>query len=274
MKTSLPLRSWRCARLILHFLLGLFEVGLLFPLRSSKVREAAIQRWSRRLCTILAIHIQTHGAAPTHRPHNTLLVANHVSWLDIFVLNSVFPARFVAKAEVRHWPLIGWLCAQTGTLFITRERRHDTRRVNKQIAHALQDGDCIAVFPEGGTSDGMSTRAFNASLLQPAVESHAHIQAVAINYYDQHGARSLAAAYIDDMSLWTSLTRLMAEPSLQVRLDYFPRLAAATSSRRELAMQAEQWIAARVALDAPSTALEDAVKPESETTAHHPDAAH
>ncbi|MGQ5522429.1 lysophospholipid acyltransferase family protein [Chitinimonas sp. PSY-7] len=239
MKIPFLIPYWRLTRLTIHFMRGLLEVGLIFPIHTSKVKEEVIIRWSRQLCQILNIRTINNLIC---RPHNTMLVANHVSWLDIFVLNSVFASRFVAKAEVRHWPFIGWLCHQTGTLFIVRERRHDTRRVNKEIADALANGDCVAVFPEGITSSGLSTSTFNASLLQPAVDANAQVLAVALSYYDQHGNRTDAAAYIGEMTLFDSVWRLIHQPVIEVELQYFPTISAGQLSRKEIAHQVQQLI--------------------------------
>ncbi|PHV10350.1 lysophospholipid acyltransferase family protein [Chitinimonas sp. BJB300] len=235
-------------RLILHLLFGLLEVALIFPmLRENQTREARISRWARKLCHIL--NIQVINNAPSHRPSNAMLVANHISWLDIFVLDTVFVSRFVAKAEVRNWPFIGWLCQQTGTLFIKRERRHDTHKVNKQIAKILAAGNCVAIFPEGGTTCGMTTMAFNASLLQPAVDAHAYILPVALSYYDQYGQRSTAAAYIGEMSLLASIMQLVNQPLLEVRLHYFPLIASNQSSRKDIANQARLLITNHLSLN-------------------------
>ncbi|WP_374347561.1 lysophospholipid acyltransferase family protein [Chitinimonas sp.] len=244
MKTHILTRIWRCCRLLIHIMVGLFEATFLFPFRSSSGRVAAIYRWSHTMCRIFAMDISVAGPVPeAGQRGNTLVVANHVSWLDIFAINAVATSRFVAKSEVRGWPVLGWLCARTGTLFVTRERRHDTKRINKQIAHALHAGDCIAVFPEGSTSDGSDVLVFKASLLQPAIDAEAEVLPIAIRYLDQHGQASDAAAYIGEMSLLDSIRRLIAEPRLTVSLTFLPAIHAAHRHRRELAQQAQQQIA-------------------------------
>ncbi|HEY9100770.1 lysophospholipid acyltransferase family protein [Chitinimonas sp.] len=242
MKTSHFRQAWRFVRLLNHLLLGLIEAGFYFQRRTPADRVRAVARWSRRLCLILGVKVRVRGVVPAPMPANTMLVANHVSWLDIFVMNAGTVARFVAKAEVRHWPLLGWLCQRTGTLFVTRERRHDTRRVNTEIADALSQGDCIAVFPEGSTTDGTDVATFNASLLQPAIEAGAQIIPVALCYYDRRGQRTTVAAYVGEMSLLDSLRALLAEPSLVAELTYLPALPAAQAQRRELARLAQQQI--------------------------------
>ena len=118
-----------------------------------------------------------------------LVVANHVSWLDIFALHAVGPVRFIAKAEIERWPVLGGLVRGVGTLFIERARRHDTHRVNQEIARALAAGDIVAVFPEGTTTDGTALLPFKGSLLQPIIDAQGHVQPVAIRYRDADGIR-------------------------------------------------------------------------------------
>jgi len=259
MKTSRIARAWRLSRLVLHLCLGILEVALFFPRRDTAARTYAIQRWAIKLCRILAIRVNASGdhLGPIPPP-NTVLVANHVSWLDIFVMNAVTVSRFVAKAEVRSWPVIGWLCVQTGTLFVTREKRHDTKRINQQISGALSEGDCIAVFPEGSTTAGFDVIAFNASLLQPAIDAGATLQPVALRYFDRRGERTDAAAYIGEMSLADSMRRLLAEPAITVQLDFLDPIPCTGMHRRDLAQAAHRSIAAIVRIGMPTAHIEPA----------------
>ncbi|GAB3268967.1 lysophospholipid acyltransferase family protein [Chitinimonas naiadis] len=255
MKTSRLSQAWRFARLFNHLLLGLLEAACFYTRRSPAERAHTIERWSRQLCVILGVEVSLQGQPPGFLPTNTMLVANHTSWLDIFVMNAGTVSRFVAKAEVRSWPLLGWLCQRTGTLFVTRERRHDTRRVNNEITSALAQGDCIAVFPEGGTTDGFDVATFNASLLQPAIDAGAQIIPVALCYYNRHGERSKAACYVGEMSLLESMLTLLAEPGLRAELTYFPPIATSGGNRRDLARQAQTLIRATVHHEAPAPTL-------------------
>ena len=117
------------------------------------------------------------------RSRATLVTANHVSWLDIAAVHAVCPqARFVSKADVRHWPLLGWLIGAVGTLFIERERKRDAMRVVHQMAESLIAGDVVAVFPEGTTGDGRALLPFHANLLQAAIAAEAPVQPVALRY--------------------------------------------------------------------------------------------
>src|SRR5688572_9329197 len=118
-------RRWtRLVRFGLHLARGLAITTFLFPLQSRERRKREIEHWSMQLLTLLGIRLFLHGIPPPYGVCPLMLVSNHVSWLDIFAISSIVPARFVAKSEVRGWPFIGWLCARGGTLFIHRGRRH------------------------------------------------------------------------------------------------------------------------------------------------------
>ena len=163
------------------------------------------------------VDARVHGAIGAPRG-NVLIVANHVSWLDIFVLQAEQPARFVAKSELARWPVIGRLIRGSGTLFIERTRRRDTERVNRRAADALRSGDAIVVFPEGTTTDGTTVLKFHGSLLQPVVDAEGHLLPVAIRYHDGAGTLSLAAEYAGDTSFATSFWRVCGERRLAVDL--------------------------------------------------------
>lgn len=241
-KTTRLKRTLRVARLVVHLSAGVTEVALTFRFRSETSRSRAIGNWSRRLLKVLGIEVAGLGSIPPHALENTVLVANHISWVDIFALNAVTVSRFVAKSEVRSWPVIGWLSHNTGTLFIARDKRHDTIKVNRAISQALSAGNCIAVFPEGSTTDGRSVKTFNASLLQPAVDAASSVIPVAIRYLDQHGKETDAAAYIGDMSLVESIMKLISEPGIVAQLQFFDPLASRHQHRRDLAKAAEKLI--------------------------------
>ncbi len=182
-----------------------------------------------------------------------MLAANHVSWLDVYSLISVCPARFVAKSEIRNWPLLGWLSQNAGTLFIERTKRSDTARINQDISNALTIGDRVAVFPEGTTSDGTALRHFHASLLQPAVAAETLLYPVAIRYHDMAGHISNAAAYVN-VSLLESLQQILRQSWIEVELIFADPVNSNGKNRRELARFAEQAIASALSLPVPHKA--------------------
>lgn len=240
MTQRLVARTWRATRVTLHFASGLAITLGVFPFVDVARKRTLIRRWSARLLTLLDIETRLHGAIEVNGG-NVLIVSNHVSWLDIFVLNAQHPARFVAKAELARWPLVGRLISGAGTIFIERERRHDTRRVNHRAAEALSRGDVIAVFPEGTTTDGTSLLRFHASLLQPIVESSGHVQPVALRYRDARGTPSTAPAYGDE-TFASSFWRVCGERGLVVDVIAPSPIAAREKHRRDLSREAEAAI--------------------------------
>jgi len=175
---------------------------------------------------------------------NVIVVANHVSWLDIFALHAAGPVRFIAKAEIERWPVLGRLVGGVGTLFIERARRHDTHRVNQEVAKALDAGDIVAVFPEATTSDGTSVLPFKGSLLQPIVDAAGAVQPVAIRYRTLTGLRSTVPAYVDDVTFVGSFWRVSGAAELVVDIVAAKPLPAQGKHRRELAQQARvEWFA-------------------------------
>jgi 1-acyl-sn-glycerol-3-phosphate acyltransferase len=139
-----------------------------FPLCSDRKRLALKASWAAALLDALGVEVE---ADLTHAVPGALLVANHISWIDIYVINSALPAAFVSKEEVRHWPLIGWLAAKNDTIFLRRGSRGHAKVINEQVAEFLDKGRHVAVFPEGTTTDGRSLLHFHAALIQPALSA-------------------------------------------------------------------------------------------------------
>lgn len=229
----------RAARMALHLMQGLM-LALCYPWFNRQVQRHIVQRWSAGMLNILGIRI--HSERGLHHLPPGIIVSNHISWLDIFVLNAVMPMRFVAKSEVRRWPLIGWMCSRAKTLFIDRTRARDTLRINQQLVNLLKEGERLTVFPEGTTTDGREVGAFHASLLQPAIDAGVKIHPVAILYQDAQGAHCKKAAYIDDDTLIASLWRIFNCSGLHVSLTTTAELDTAQGDRRALSLQARAQI--------------------------------
>ena len=224
---------WRVTRLIGHGLWGLWQVSLIFPWASPAHRHRRIQAWSQGVFRCLGMGWSLEGG---FRSGAKLLVANHVSWLDIMAVHAACPeARFVSKAEVRHWPLVGRLVRSAGTLFIERERRRDALRVAHDMASALAQGDTVAVFPEGTTGPGWPLLPFHANLLQAAIAQGSVVQAVALVYADTQHAPSPHAEFVGDTTLAQSLWRLACAQGLRVQVRVLNALDSHHADRRALA---------------------------------------
>jgi 1-acyl-sn-glycerol-3-phosphate acyltransferase len=195
--------AWRLVRVLGHLLAGLATLFFRFPRLSREQKEMQVQIWADRMLACLGITLQVRGAPPAPGP--LLLVANHISWLDITALHAARYCRFVSKADVRRWPLIGTLAAGAGTLFIERASRRDASRMVQHMAQSLRDGDVLAVFPEGTTSDGLQLLPFHANLLQAAITAGT-------------GQRSLAPCYIGDDTLVGSVWRTLCAPGIVVQV--------------------------------------------------------
>lgn len=233
-------RAVRLTRLLVHMARGATTMALVFPLVDRPRQQRLISRWSRRLLEILGIRVRAHGVerfAP-----RTLVVANHVSWLDIWLLHSVTAVCFVAKSEIRRWPVIGWMAARARTLFIERERKRDTHRISGTIQAALHADEAVAVFPEGTTSDGSEVRRFHASLLQPAVDLQVRVVAVAIRYRNPDGSLNTDVAYADETTLWQSVRRVLSHPEVHAEIIESGEIDVAGKSRRDIALEAERRV--------------------------------
>jgi len=226
-----------------HLARGLATAALVFPFAPSSVRLALAQRWARQMIRALGARLCVEGAAPAA---GALLVANHVSWLDILAIASHTPAIFVAKSEVRDWPAIGWLAARAQALFLKRSSGRSLLRVKNRIAALLLEGRSVAIFPEGTTSDGSGVLAFRSGLLQAAVDGARPVQPVAIAYYRDDGNPSGDAAFIDGMTLWQSIGAICRSGRITVRLALAAPLAPARRTRKELAREARATITASI----------------------------
>lgn len=232
---------WRLARVVAHGLHGLALVLVRFPGLDAPARHARIQWWSRGVfaCLGMALHVQ--GA---WRAGAKLVVANHISWLDIMAIHATCPqARFVSKADVQRWPLVGRLVDSAGTLYIQREHKRDALRVVHQAAEALRGGDTVAVFPEGTTSDGERLLPFHANLLQAAVATATPVQPVALRYADAVHAASPAARFVGETTLAQSLWALACADRLAVHVSILSAQATAHADRRALAAHLREGIA-------------------------------
>lgn len=226
---------------------------LLFPRASAARRRALVGWWAGKLIRIMGVSVQLEGDPPAAGAAGTIVAANHVSWMDIFAVQSVRPARFVAKSEVRDWPVAGWIAERSGTLFIRRGQRRDAARINDIVHAALAAGDCVGIFPEGTTTEGDALLKFHASLFEPAVANGAHVHPCAIRYEHADGSICRALAYVGEISFMQSLGLAIRQRGVVARLRFAPPLDAAGSSRRALAATAHARIATLLGLSAADT---------------------
>jgi 1-acyl-sn-glycerol-3-phosphate acyltransferase len=241
-RTPLVGRLARLARIIMHLFNGLATTMFVFPWAGPKTRHALIRRWSRQFLRMLRVQLRVRWHHDGNLSGKVLIVSNHVSWLDIMVLNALHPARFVAKAELKRWPLAGRLFVDVGTLFIDRGRRSDTHSVNRSTVEALSRGDLVAVFPEGTTSDGRDLLKFHSSLLQPIVDAGGTVQPVAIRYRTPAGEHSDVPAYYGGMTFFRSFWQVTGERRFVAEVHLLTPIAASRVHRRALSVAAADAI--------------------------------
>jgi 1-acyl-sn-glycerol-3-phosphate acyltransferase len=198
---------------------GLLVLVSLFPLLSRTRRLLIKQWWSGVLLRLCGIEV-THSGLPIESGP-VLWVINHVSWLDIFALNQVRAAVFIAKSEIRRWPLLGWLVAGADTIFIERASRHAVQKVGQAMQDKFERGQAVGLFPEGTTSNGYDLLPFYANLFEPARRARVPIQPVALLFF-HHGRRSDFAAFVGEENLIQNLWRVLGGTGIQIKIEFLP----------------------------------------------------
>lgn len=232
--------AFRLARVGLHLLWGTLTVALVYPWVSLGIRRALKQRWSHQLLDTLGIKV---GAGRTADLPHGLLVANHVSWLDIYVINALVPTAFVSKDDVKDWPLIGWLCQHTETIFLERGSRAAAQRTRETMVARLAAGTHVALFPEGTTTDGSTVLPFHAALFQSAIDAHVPVVPLALRYVDAEGKPSRAPAYDGDITLLQCMHAIARTSGLSVQVHVLAPLDTAHIDRRHLAAHCHHAVA-------------------------------
>ena len=247
--------SWRVAlglpRVFLHLVVALVVIALGYPFLSQATRDRLLRWWSRRVLAICGVTVRlvvspsnaSGEAAIRHGKTGAMLVMNHTSWIDIYVVHTLRAAHFVAKAEIAGWPVIGYLTARTGTVFIERGKRRAVRDANQRVASILAEGGFVAVFPEGTTTDGTTLLPFHANLMQPVIEAAIPLVPAALRYVTRDGEASRATAYIGNTNLFESILTIMRNAPIVAELHLLPALAVNGLTRHEAAQVARAAIA-------------------------------
>lgn len=235
--------AFRLLRIVLHLFAGLGTCALIFPFIGTQARIVRIKRWSVSLLALCGVQVRFEDVG-VREASRALIVSNHVSWLDIFVINALHPCRFVAKSDIRGWPLIGWLSDQVGTIFISRGKLRDVRRIYQGLVASLHAGEHVAFFPEGTTAAQGTLLPFHANLFEAAVEAEVSVQPFALRYVDSRGQLHPAADFINDMTFVQSVLAILRAGKMTAHLIVLPPIpTGAASHRRELADMARASIA-------------------------------
>jgi 1-acyl-sn-glycerol-3-phosphate acyltransferase len=241
--------AFRFALVFIHLFAGLFTCAAVFPFTSAVTHEKLVRRLSRRLLAICRVEMQLQDLSGGQGAERALVVLNHVSWLDIFVMNSHQPCHFVAKADIRSWPLIGWLCQMTGTIFIARGKQREVRRIYEGIVQEIAVGKRVAFFPEGTTAAQGNLLAFHANLFEAAIEAKVPVQPYAVRYLDAQGNLHPAADFVGEMSFAESMKVILQAGGMRAELVRLPAIATEGEHRRELAVAARAAIARGLRMD-------------------------
>ena len=227
--------------------------ALVAPRVPVATRRRMATRLARRTLRTLSVRVTRRGAlTPPGAP--LLVVANHISWLDVYVLNALLEGCFVAKSETAGWPIIGTISRGFDAIHLVRESFRDAARVKDVVAAALSGGERVVVFPEATTTDGTRLRRFHPAMFQAAIDARVPVLPVALSYRRPDGSADLAPAFIDDMTFVESLRRVLRASVLRAEVVFGVPLASAGSTRRDLARAAHGFVARALAL--PAAAIE------------------
>jgi len=238
--------AWRLTRVFVHLFAGLAACAVVFPWAGAPRRDGITRSWSRQLLRICGVSVEQNGA--TLALEHAMIVSNHVSWLDIFVINALHPCHFVAKSEIRDWPVLGWLADKGGTVFIARGNRRELRHIFKGMVAALHAGQRVAFFPEGTTAAPGTVLPFHANLFEAAVDAKVPVQPFALRYLDASGALHREIDFSGDISFAQSMMRVLAGPAVRACLTCLAPIEAAGAHRRDVAQAAHDAIEAALAV--------------------------
>lgn len=239
---------WRLS-LIAYFLLnGVFQMLVLFPWCTREQKLARIQHWSQQILKVFNIQVNAHNVPSLSQVKGSMLISNHVSWLDIFAINSVLPGQFIAKEDVRKWPIIGYLAAKANTVFVSRQRGSgSTQGKVDGVATALRTGAQVTLFPEGTSTNGEQVLPFKSSFFQAPIDAKAKVWPVLCFYPADNGGTNETMAYYGDVSLVRSLRDLAAQKSAVIELTFYEAIDATQQERRDLANHIQEMLSTELA---------------------------
>ena len=241
-------RAYRISRIIVHTITGLIVASIVLPLVNSLHKRSIIKWWCGGLLRAFNIQVRTFGRLPLANSQGQMIVANHVSWADIHAVNSLIALRFVAKSDIKNWPIFGYLVTKANTLFIDRSKRQEAGRIVETVSNSLKAGDNLCYFPEGTTSDGTHIFPFKSSVLQAAINAKTQIWPVAIRYINADGGINTEMAYAGETSMIESMKLVIMQKNAVVELHFLSPIETFGRDRREITDVAFQAIKTKLAL--------------------------
>ncbi|MFF5701296.1 lysophospholipid acyltransferase family protein [Streptomyces sp. NPDC012794] len=255
-KSASPARA--AFRLGTALTLVLLAVAATPPVRllPDRPRRALVRAWAAALVRSMGVRITVRGTAGSDgAPEGRLIVANHISWLDVPLVAAVLPGRMLAKSEIGGWPVLGRLAARAGTLFIERDRIRALPRTVEALAGALRAGDRVTVFPEGSTWCGRAQGPFRRAAFQSALDARVPVQPVRIAYRLADGEPAGAPAFVGEDPLTASLWRIARARGIRAEVRLLPRIPPGRhSARRDLAEAAWRAVLGDAAQELPPPA--------------------
>ncbi len=236
--------SYKFFALAILSIIGMILMGS-FGSRENKgiptLKQKQVRKWwLATVVKIVGLNVKVEGKIPASN-QASLWVANHASWLDIPVVGSM-GSGFLSKAEVRKWPVIGWLGEKGGTVYIQRGGKNASQIASQQIANKIHAGDNILVFPEGTITTAGDVRRFHARIFAPALDHHLAVQPIAVQYLNDNGEPHSSVLW-DDQSFMSSLLGILGETSIHVIITFLPLISAdECSERKQLAELCETQI--------------------------------
>lgn len=225
-------------------LVGILPVVILIIILSKllglkKINQWIVTNWSQLLCHIMGLNVVIYGDRPTSP---VMVVANHVSWLDIPIIHSWILAGFVAKNEIKYWPILGWLAMAGDTVFLNRGNSESRKTVLNKLKKRFKQNRSVAIFPEGTVTDGSHVRTFHRQLIHAAVETQTPIVPVAIKFLNQQGQRESRVGFIDDEPFLHHVFRILKLPQTTVEIHCGPALTQYDAGTRTLTVWARNYI--------------------------------
>ena len=222
--------------ILIHLFIGTLCI-LFFPVINRKLKKLLIKRWSSLLLKIFKINLVVNNdLKKILSKKNYLIVSNHISWLDIFIINSAYPVAFVAKQSISKWPILSWLVKASETIFIDRKRITKIKKTLKEVENYLENKGSICIFPEGTSTDGSQLLNFKSNLLQTAINKNISVLPIAIQYFQNQNFCS-APAYYADLTLLDSIRNLITFDNIEAKLTILTEIKS-ISDRKVLAKEA------------------------------------
>ncbi|MCC2625522.1 MAG: hypothetical protein K0R14_1395 [Burkholderiales bacterium] len=226
------------ARIIALALFTLFcclLVILFYPILPHRIWIRFIKFWANGTLLIVGIRITVEGVPTEYVDKNSMVVANHISWLDIPILYTKHSVGFISRKEVKNWPIIGLLIKSGNAIFIDRQRKRDLVQIVRVVRERLQSGGMVGLFPEGKTGLGFEVMPFKSALFESVMQANATVLPLVIQYYTKDGRPTSATSYADEINFWQCLISSLKLNGMLVKITALPRVNAYQfANRKEL----------------------------------------